>query len=84
MYITLCGGSQCCRACTLLSRAIQFGIAQAIPQEVIDKDYGCGDPSPYVKPGDVVLDLGSGGGSSALSPRNLSGPGACYWCRLQS
>ncbi len=33
-----------------------------IPQEVIDRDYGCGDPSAYVKEGDVVLDLGSGGG----------------------
>ena len=35
---------------------------QVIPQEVIDRDYGCGDPSPYLQPGDVVLDLGSGGG----------------------
>lgn len=33
-----------------------------IPEEVIEKDYGCGDPSAYVRPGDVVLDLGSGGG----------------------
>lgn len=33
-----------------------------LPQEIIDKDYGCGDPSRYVREGDVVLDLGSGGG----------------------
>ena len=33
-----------------------------LPQEIIDKDYGCGDPSRYVQQGDVVLDLGSGGG----------------------
>lgn len=33
-----------------------------IPSEVIERDYGCGDPSQYVSPGDVVLDLGSGGG----------------------
>ncbi|TWT87979.1 methyltransferase domain-containing protein [Stieleria varia] len=33
-----------------------------IPQEVIDRDYGCGDPSKYVRSGETVLDLGSGGG----------------------
>ena len=33
-----------------------------IPQEVIDRDYGCGDPSKYVQQGETVLDLGSGGG----------------------
>ena len=33
-----------------------------IPQEILDRDYGCGDPSRYVRKGDVVLDLGSGGG----------------------
>lgn len=35
---------------------------EVIPQEVIDRDYGCGDPSKYVRPGETVLDLGSGGG----------------------
>ncbi len=34
----------------------------AIPQEIIDKDYGCGDPTPYVRSGETVLDLGSGAG----------------------
>jgi arsenite methyltransferase len=33
-----------------------------IPQEVIDRDYGCGDPSPYLLEGETVLDLGSGTG----------------------
>ncbi len=33
-----------------------------IPQEIIEKDYGCGDPSRYVLKGETVLDLGSGGG----------------------
>ena len=35
---------------------------KAIPQEVIDCDYGCGDPSKYVREGETVLDLGSGAG----------------------
>ena len=34
----------------------------AIPQEVLDRDYGCGDPSTHLGEGETVLDLGSGGG----------------------
>ncbi|VAX38594.1 SAM-dependent methyltransferase [hydrothermal vent metagenome] len=33
-----------------------------IPEDILKRDYGCGDPSQYLHPGDVVLDLGSGGG----------------------
>jgi arsenite methyltransferase len=33
-----------------------------LPEEIIERDYGCGDPSQYVNEGEVVLDLGSGGG----------------------
>ncbi|MEM1109724.1 MAG: methyltransferase domain-containing protein [Planctomycetota bacterium] len=33
-----------------------------LPQEIIEKDYGCGDPSEYVGEGETALDLGSGGG----------------------
>lgn len=35
---------------------------EIIPDEILERDYGCGDPSKYVKPGETVLDLGSGGG----------------------
>jgi ubiquinone/menaquinone biosynthesis C-methylase UbiE len=35
---------------------------QIITREVIEKDYGCGDPSRHVLPGETVLDLGSGAG----------------------
>ncbi|MEM1213663.1 MAG: methyltransferase domain-containing protein, partial [Planctomycetota bacterium] len=33
-----------------------------LPQEIIERDYGCGDPSKWVGEGEDVLDLGSGGG----------------------
>ncbi len=46
----------------------------AIPQEVLDRDYGCGDPSRYVRPGDRVLDLGSGGGKICFIASQLAGP----------
>src|SRR5947199_3555173 len=35
---------------------------KVIPQEVIERDYGCGDPSCYLREGETVLDLGSGTG----------------------
>lgn len=44
-----------------------------LPQEIIDKDYGCGDPSRYVEAGDVVLDLGSGGGKICYMAAQLVG-----------
>lgn len=42
-----------------------------IPTEVIEKDYGCGDPSQYLNPGETVLDLGLELGRYALSPHRL-------------
>jgi len=33
-----------------------------IPSEVIERDYGCGDPSRWLEKGETVLDLGSGTG----------------------
>ena len=33
-----------------------------LPKEIIEKDYGCGNPSVHVMPGETVLDLGSGAG----------------------
>lgn len=45
-----------------------------LPQEIIDRDYGCGDPSRYVQDGDTVLDLGSGGGKICYMAAQLVGP----------
>ena len=35
---------------------------EAIPDEVIERDYGCGDPSWYLCKEETVLHLGSGTG----------------------
>ena len=45
-----------------------------IPEEVLERDYGCGDPSRYVREGDVVLDLGSGGGKICFIASQIVGP----------
>jgi len=45
----------------------------AIPAEVIERDYGCGDPSAWVQPGETVLDLGSGGGKICFIAAQIVG-----------
>ena len=35
-----------------------------IPEEIIIKDYGCGDPTRYVNGGEIAVDLGSGAGKN--------------------
>jgi len=49
-------------------------LLEAIPQEVIEKDYGCGDPSKYVREGETVLDLGSGTGKICFIASQVVGP----------
>jgi len=44
-----------------------------IPQEVLDRDYGCGDPSAHLAAGETVLDLGSGGGKIAFIASQVVG-----------
>ncbi len=47
---------------------------RVLPDEVIERDYGCGDPSRYVRPGETVLDLGSGGGKICFIASQIVGP----------
>jgi len=46
----------------------------AVPKEIVDRDYGCGDPTPYVRHGETVLDLGSGGGKICYILSQVVGP----------
>jgi arsenite methyltransferase len=48
-------------------------LLDAIPREVLERDYGCGDPTPHVHRGDVVLDLGSGAGKIAFLAAQIVG-----------
>src|SRR6478752_3891203 len=47
---------------------------KVIPQEVIERDYGCGDPSKYLREGETVLDLGSGTGKICFIAAQVVGP----------
>lgn len=48
-------------------------LLKAIPEEVITRDYGCGDPSRWLKPGETVLDLGSGTGKICFIAAQIVG-----------
>src|SRR3989440_3651491 len=47
---------------------------KVIPTEVIERDYGCGDPSKYLREGETVLDLGSGAGKICYIAAQVVGP----------
>ncbi len=47
---------------------------KVIPSEVIEKDYGCGDPSRHVHEGETVLDMGSGTGKICFIASQVVGP----------
>ncbi|MFQ5661308.1 MAG: methyltransferase domain-containing protein [Gammaproteobacteria bacterium] len=49
------------------------GLLKILPREIIDRDYGCGDPSRYVREGDRVLDMGSGSGKNCYMTAQLVG-----------
>lgn len=47
---------------------------KAIPGAVLERDYGCGDPSRYLREGETVLDLGSGTGKICFIAAQVVGP----------
>ncbi len=46
---------------------------EAIPAEIQERDYGCGNPAEWVREGETVLDLGSGGGKICFIAAQIVG-----------
>ena len=66
--------AQVVEQCLCLPVSYEKALLGVIPQEIIDKDYGCGDPSRYVRQGETVLDLGSGSGKACYIMAQIVGP----------
>ena len=47
---------------------------KVIPAEVVERDYGCGDPSRYVREDETLLDLGCGTGKICFIAAQIVGP----------
>ncbi len=77
------GGSSCCGASVgsgcadpITSNLYDNSQAQQVPEEALLSSLGCGNPTALAKlnPGEVVLDLGSGGGIDVLLSAKRVGP----------
>jgi len=78
------GGSSCCGATVasglgcdpITANLYDFSQAQQIPDEALLASLGCGNPTALAQliPGEVVLDLGSGGGIDVLLSAKRVGP----------
>jgi arsenite methyltransferase len=68
------GGELCCDPIT--SNLYDASQAQQIPQDALSASLGCGNPTALAQlnPGEVVLDLGSGGGIDVLLSAKRVGP----------
>ena len=68
-----CGGSS---AGALGSQLYSISQMQSLPEEAVLASLGCGNPTllAELKPGEVVLDLGSGGGIDVLLSAKRVGP----------
>ena len=60
-------------ACLCLPVGYDSALLQIIPDEILAKDYGCGDPSRYIREGETVLDLGSGSGKGCYIMAQIVG-----------
>src|SRR6266542_4834323 len=81
-----CGSSACCGSTTeswdpITSNLYEDGQTAGIPAEALLASLGCGNPTALaeLKPGETVLDLGSGGGIDVLlSARRVGPTGKAY------
>jgi ubiquinone/menaquinone biosynthesis C-methylase UbiE len=76
-----CGTSACGDSDPITSNLYDEGQAAAIPPEALLASLGCGNPTALaeLKPGETVLDLGSGGGIDVLlSARRVGPTGKAY------
>ncbi len=76
-----CRTSGCCGTDPITSNHYDDEQASAIPAEAMLASLGCGNPTALAQlnPGDVVLDLGSGGGIDVLlSARRVGPTGKAY------
>ncbi len=75
------GASSCCGPDPITSGLYEKGETDALPAEAVNASLGCGNPTALadLKPGEVVLDLGSGGGIDVLlSARRVGPTGKAY------
>lgn len=68
------GGAQVVEPALCCPVSYDPSLLALLPAEIVERDYGCGDPSRYVRPGDTVVDLGSGGGKICYMAAQLVGP----------
>jgi arsenite methyltransferase len=76
-----CGTSACCDTDPITSNLYDESQAAAIPAQAMLASLGCGNPTALaeLKPGEIVLDLGSGGGIDVLlSARRVGPTGKAY------
>lgn len=66
-------GANACESSLCCAVSYDPKYLKVIPQEVIERDYGCGDPSQYLREGETVLDLGSGGGKICFIASQIVG-----------
>lgn len=67
-------GAACCQPSLCCPVIYDPRYLEAIPSEVIERDYGCGDPSKHLREGETVLDLGSGTGKICFIASQVVGP----------